>query len=611
MKLFNLNLFFAFISFAAANYCFKTYTFQESGSSRCRHRLPNRDLENVEDCCLLSGVEGFATNRKGFRCVACQSKPTSSSADWSVWSDWRPCSATCGGGTQLRFRVCESGTCSGNAVDIRQCADQNACPVAVDGGWTRWKKWSKCSVTCGKGTQYRLRSCSNPAPSNGGRPCVGLDQIERSCTVQKKCVVHGGWSSWSGFSECDRSCGANALKLRTRLCNNPVPAEGGNDCQGDDVDIVPCTDVGPCPVDGSWNTWSAWSECSVTCENGVVIRTRQCNDPSPQNGGKYCVGEERQTKECIMNGKCPVHGGLTEWGAWSICGAERCGGSGHRYRHRHCTNPVPEYGGKLCSEVQHIMESCIKECSAPTDPSPKKKCRSKAKPDTTKKVFPSSESSSHGSLSFPSMEDPDVSIPIVNVNLLGIHPLSRTARQVVAPDPGFRADPRLPDGFRGSEGESESNVSSLDKIEIEAIILGKEQPVVVDREIDDDSVSISVSSNASPFRESDRNEIDGTVQVNDDLEEDSEVEPSFSSSDSGWEDCEEETSNVELPSVSIESELSSSLDVQNQNIEWSSSSNQHNVNNKDSEETNDAMVSKPLADDPQISDDEKSSFSSS
>lgn len=41
----------------------------------------------------------------------------------------------------------------------------------------------------------------------------------------------------------------------------------------------------PVKIDGGW---SAWGKCSATCGKGV--RTRECINPKPQNGGKQCVG---------------------------------------------------------------------------------------------------------------------------------------------------------------------------------------------------------------------------------------------------------------------------------------------------------------------------------
>jgi len=43
----------------------------------------------------------------------------------------------------------------------------------VDGGWSKWTEWTECSKTCGKGHRSRVRTCTNPPPSGGGRICRG------------------------------------------------------------------------------------------------------------------------------------------------------------------------------------------------------------------------------------------------------------------------------------------------------------------------------------------------------------------------------------------------------------------------------------------------------
>jgi hypothetical protein len=50
-----------------------------------------------------------------------------------------------------------------------------------DGHWTDWSSWDPCSVTCGNGTKERTRTCSNPAPSNGGADCVGTNKDNDGC----------------------------------------------------------------------------------------------------------------------------------------------------------------------------------------------------------------------------------------------------------------------------------------------------------------------------------------------------------------------------------------------------------------------------------------------
>lgn len=48
--------------------------------------------------------------------------------------------------------------------------------LIVDGGWS---KWSKCSASCGGGSQ--TRTCTNPAPAYGGKECKG--ESERECNT--------------------------------------------------------------------------------------------------------------------------------------------------------------------------------------------------------------------------------------------------------------------------------------------------------------------------------------------------------------------------------------------------------------------------------------------
>jgi hypothetical protein len=53
----------------------------------------------------------------------------------------------------------------------------------IDGGWSEWS-CGECSVPCGSGTKTCNRTCTNPAPDNGGKNCDGLSYGEQVCNTQ-------------------------------------------------------------------------------------------------------------------------------------------------------------------------------------------------------------------------------------------------------------------------------------------------------------------------------------------------------------------------------------------------------------------------------------------
>lgn len=54
-----------------------------------------------------------------------------------------------------------------------------------------------------------------------------------------------------------------------------------------------------CIVDGGWSDWSSWGECSKSCGHGQETRTRTCTNPPPQHGGNYCLGVGLESRKCI------------------------------------------------------------------------------------------------------------------------------------------------------------------------------------------------------------------------------------------------------------------------------------------------------------------------
>ncbi|XP_060792363.1 A disintegrin and metalloproteinase with thrombospondin motifs 2 isoform X2 [Neoarius graeffei] len=83
-------------------------------------------------------------------------------------------------------------TKKGPPIDGTKCAPGKNCfkghcikltsdILRQDGQWGQWTKFGSCSRTCGGGVRFRTRQCDNPIPANGGRTCYGNNYEFQLC----------------------------------------------------------------------------------------------------------------------------------------------------------------------------------------------------------------------------------------------------------------------------------------------------------------------------------------------------------------------------------------------------------------------------------------------
>ncbi|KAG8135317.1 hypothetical protein E2320_008346 [Naja naja] len=58
-------------------------------------------------------------------------------------------------------------------------------PYSQDGGWSSWSKFGSCSRTCGGGVRSRSRNCNRPPPAYGGRQCPGAMYEYQVCNTEE------------------------------------------------------------------------------------------------------------------------------------------------------------------------------------------------------------------------------------------------------------------------------------------------------------------------------------------------------------------------------------------------------------------------------------------
>ncbi|XP_071104633.1 A disintegrin and metalloproteinase with thrombospondin motifs adt-1-like isoform X1 [Haliotis cracherodii] len=277
--------------------------------------------------------------------------------NWGQWTQWSSpsCPATCGPtarGPVYRSRTCTNpapssggASCPGQSSqsDTQECGP-TTCAPAVNGNWGQWTQWSgsTCPATCGPTARRpvsRSRTCTDPAPSNGGTPCPGQSsQSETRECGPATCVtsifarqlldvtksvggqvifqvdltqsgVTGVWTKDGVTITADANhqlvTSGNAQILFISGLQVSDSGQYSFTANGETTSAQLTVQGSNTPVNGNWSQWTQWSgpSCPATCgptARRSLSRSRTCTNPAPINGGASCPGQSSQndTQEC-------------------------------------------------------------------------------------------------------------------------------------------------------------------------------------------------------------------------------------------------------------------------------------------------------------------------
>uniref|UniRef100_A0A4W4FE28 ADAM metallopeptidase with thrombospondin type 1 motif, 6 n=1 Tax=Electrophorus electricus TaxID=8005 RepID=A0A4W4FE28_ELEEL len=152
--------------------------------------------------------------------------------------------------------LCQTGSIEKGWCYQGDCVTFGTWPQGVDGGWGPWSIWGECSRTCGGGVSSSARHCDSPAPSGGGKYCLGERKRYRSCSTdacavgardfrEKQCAdfdsmpFRGKYYNWKpytggGVKPCALNCLAEGYNFYTE--RSPAVIDGTR-CQADSLDI--------------------------------------------------------------------------------------------------------------------------------------------------------------------------------------------------------------------------------------------------------------------------------------------------------------------------------------------------------------------------------------
>ncbi|KAM9590590.1 A disintegrin and metalloproteinase with thrombospondin motifs 6-like isoform 7-T10 [Morphnus guianensis] len=201
--------------------------------------------------------------------------------------------------------LCQTGSIEKGWCYQGECVPFGTWPQSIDGGWGSWSIWGECSRTCGGGVSSSIRHCDSPAPSGGGKYCLGERKQYRSCNTdpcppgardfrEKQCAdfdnmpFRGKYYNWKPYTGGGvKPCALNCLAEGYNFYTERAPAViDGTQCNADSLDICingECKHVG---CDNILGSDAKEDRCRVCGGDGSTCEAIEgfFNDSLPRGG---------------------------------------------------------------------------------------------------------------------------------------------------------------------------------------------------------------------------------------------------------------------------------------------------------------------------------------
>ncbi|XP_046817406.1 spondin-1 [Vespa crabro] len=264
--------------------------------------------------------------------------PNNTICETTDWSEWSECSSTCGIGLKMKTRRFKNQigrkSCSlVSLVEKTKCMEPPCLVTEIIDPIckvTEWSDWSPCSASCGKGVKLRTRLLLvDPTMQEKCSSRVELLQ-QRHCLIQSDCTFdmatakvvcmeevdvgpcRGYFQRWAfdprklmcvpfGYGGCRGNRNNFLTPEECNLTCNIVRSilTGENPIQPSAQIQIPANSTNLTPVDCEVSNWSPWSQCSVTCGTGRVVSYRTIKN-EPQNGGRPCPKKLQRRSKCQL-----------------------------------------------------------------------------------------------------------------------------------------------------------------------------------------------------------------------------------------------------------------------------------------------------------------------